>query len=77
MYKASFDDLRDAGKKACEHTKKHGFRHVVYAYIAKDDPDAIRVLDWDMIGFDSDKDFDVYVNDFHPNAEMIYAVHAR
>lgn len=79
MYKGTFDDLRDAGREAKKALKENPtHRHVVYAYIMKDAPDAIVVLDWwQMQIFTSDEAFDIWLRDVEADVEMIYAVHAR
>lgn len=75
MHKGTYEDLRDAGKTARDHLKKHGFRHVVYAYTTKKNPDELRLLDWDMHGFETDADFNFWLNNVCL-IETVYAVHA-
>ena len=76
MYRGTNEDLRAAGWAAREHLKEHGFRHVVYAYTTKRDPTTVHVLDWDMHGFETDDEFNFWLNDVQGEADFIYAIHA-
>lgn len=80
MYRGTFKDLRDAGKKAVNLLKNSGYRHVVYGYTEKSTGD-ICVFTWDheMHTFNTDKHFTEWLNNLDEDMDditMIYAVHA-
>lgn len=68
-------DLRDAGLAASKALKEKRLRHVVYAYIEKNDPSNIYLLDRHMLEFKTDEQFDQYLRQAQNKVETLYAVH--
>lgn len=68
-------DLRDAGLAANKALKEKSLRHVVYAYIEKNDPGNIYLLDRNMLEFKTDEQFDQYLRQAQDKVETLYAVH--
>ncbi len=75
-YKGEMSDLREVAKSAANHLGDPDVRHIVYGYIKKEDPKAIIVLDWDMLFFHSDKEFEDWYETNKDELEMVYAVHS-
>jgi hypothetical protein len=77
LYTGTWQDLIDCGKRAKLILKEKNLAHVVYAYVTKDKPNDIHLLDWQPIEFDTDEHFKNYLKFAEPEAAMIYAVHAN
>jgi len=69
-------DLQRTAQYARRVLKDEKLRHVVYAYIKKDEPDATHILDWGLVKFKTDAEFDAYLNEVGKEVEMFYAVHS-
>lgn len=74
-YDDTAPDLRDAGLAARKALKEKHLRHIVYAYIEKRDPSNIYLLDRDMLGFQTDEQFDRYLKQAACEVDTLYAVH--
>lgn len=68
-------DLKQAAENAKRILKAENLRHVVYAYIPKEHPNETHILDWHPVKFKTDAEFDAYVKQAAPLAELIYAIH--
>lgn len=68
-------DLRDAGLAAGKALREKSLRHIVYAYIEKNNPGNIYLLDRNMLEFKTDEQFDRYLKQAHGEVETLYAVH--
>lgn len=75
MYDDTAQDLRDAGLAAKTVLQNKKLRHVVYAYVEKNDPNNIYLLDRNMLEFQTDEQFDSYCKRAQGEIETFYAVH--
>ena len=77
LYQKPYDqkDLQHVAQYAMNILKKEGFRHIVYAYIGKDDPNTTHILDWNLVKFRTDAEFDAYLKEVGNDVDMFYAVH--
>lgn len=75
IYDDMAQDLRDIGIVARKMLKEKGARHIVYAFIEKNNPNTIRLLDRNMLEFKTDEQFDSYLKQAQSDIETLYAVH--
>lgn len=75
QYEDTEFDLRDAGLAASRALREKHLRHVVYAYVGKNDPGSVCLLDRNMLEFQTDEQFRRYREQVGGQVEALYAVH--